>query len=589
MLCPPLLCISREQCIDTWLDQQHVCPQCRLDLLPPDPSWGRSSQASVATRPPFASIFGPVERMLPASFPQGNIGNHRMNAPPGHGAAAPAPYASFLGSPAYGASPLSAMHGMLHFRRSPQGFGGDNRPSSNTSTTANIASAAAAPYASYLNSPAYGASPMSAVNDMIQYRRSQDIFLTSSRQQTGSVSSNASRSPALGPQPSHGYYLSSPAYTPSPLSASSMMQFRRSPQYVTTGTRARGTPVPANLARFGMFPTAGPTSSASAPPRSSGGSGGTDFVRGTRSSVPPTPTRGRGCTIQSSPRQPVVITQHTVQNRHGVPGAELQQGTRDSPIDVQIHSPTQAAAAAAAASSPPPLLRLTPGRPRSMTQPRGVRPRSPAAVGASDVADGGGDGNSHGGAVGGVGDASNDAAGSGRASVGGGRAMTGTSTRRIHLPSLPRRPRSSSCDLVRSASPGLFVLGNASPKGRKAGVGGAGAGKDGGEGEDLDWSLRQAIRSNKGSATRRPQVSVTSWEEREDKSGVNTRYVRCVELPRATLKYESMSSTFVRSLVSGQTVIPFISDGDSVPATCIELTNCLAAERDVNYRSRRPA
>ncbi|CAM9466229.1 unnamed protein product, partial [Laminaria digitata] len=55
-------------CIDTWLDQQHVCPQCRLDLLPPDLSWGRSSQASAATNPPpFASIFGSLERMILAS------------------------------------------------------------------------------------------------------------------------------------------------------------------------------------------------------------------------------------------------------------------------------------------------------------------------------------------------------------------------------------------------------------------------------------------------------------------------------------------------------------------------------------------
>ncbi|CBN74937.1 conserved unknown protein [Ectocarpus siliculosus] len=130
-------------CINTWLDQQHVCPQCRLDLLPPELSWGQSSQASATTTSgnptQFANLFGSLERMILAShqsvagggysYSGSTIATHGAQGQDTGPAAAGSPYASIFGSPPYGASPLPTANSVAHqARRSPEFFSGPTTP-----------------------------------------------------------------------------------------------------------------------------------------------------------------------------------------------------------------------------------------------------------------------------------------------------------------------------------------------------------------------------------------------------------------------------------------------------------------------------
>ncbi|CAM9590118.1 unnamed protein product, partial [Scytosiphon promiscuus] len=406
-------------CIDTWLDQQHVCPQCRLDLLPPDLSWGRSSQASAA-------------------------GN-------------PAQFANLFGSPAYGASPLSAVNGMLHHsRRSPEFF---RTSRGNSSQHRNVRAGA-----SLAGSPADLPLPYNA-------------YFQAHHQQPHH----------------HQHYLSSPAYTDaSPLSTGSSTMLhpargRTSPQFMTLGIRARGTPVPTGMGHFGMFPAVMPSASFPAPdggPPSSGyGGAGPTAEPGlngggtTRPGIPPTPPRGRHPSA-STPSASSLRQHHHHQFR-----------------PVPNPAGSNSAATVVASPSPPPLLRLTPRRPR-FAGGRSVRPSTPVVLGER-------------------------CGGSGPLT--GGRARSGSGHRRLRLPSLTGgrrrlRSRSNSYDVAprsRSGSPGMFALGNASPK--------AGAMVGGGGG--LERRFSGTIRSSKRWLTPRRQQWMASWEEVDDVSDVVTRRV----------------------------------------------------------------
>lgn len=106
--------------------------------------------------------------------------------------------------------------------------------------------------------------------------------------------------------------------------------------------------------------------------------------------------------------------------------------------------------------------------------------------------------------------------GHGNGNVGG--IPTGNPHRRLRLPNLSRRPRSSSCDII--SSPGLCVLGNASPSSPtpKSIRGGGG----------IHWGTPLRTRgrnsaaqtNNKGwPAARAAQVRMTSWDDGDEFAG----------------------------------------------------------------------
>ena len=528
-----LLPQTLSQCIDTWLDQQHVCPQCRLDLLPPELSWGRSSQASVGGNPAhFANLFGSLERMILASHQQpGGVGaysysssNVASNGAQGQAAAAASaasPYGPLFGSPAYGASPLSAVNGMLHHsRRSPEFF------------------------------------------------RSTTGLGHGSRHRIVRAGASIAGSPANGPLPLHAHhYLGSPAYTDaSPLStASSAVLFharggRTSPQFTTLGIRARGTPVPSGVGRFGMFPAVPPHGSGGG----GGGGGGGGSLGGTAGALGTgDPTVGHHPTTAHAPSQaqhamfrPVTASlhQHPQHTQDGEPqqAGVLVPGVRDesrqfiaagagaaAEVALQHQTSTVTNTTTMASPSPPPLLRLTPRRPR-FAGGRSARPPTPvvgtAFSGVPASREGGsGDGGGTGGD--GTGQIFNEVGGTGGAATSGcateaaaaaaaagsgpiGRTRSGSGHRRLRLPSLSGgrrrlRSRSNSYDFVprsRSGSPGVFFLGNASPK------------TGGGRGGSLERRVSGAIWTGKAWPTpRRQQGMMESWDEVDDVSNITTR------------------------------------------------------------------
>lgn len=486
------------QCIDTWLDQQHVCPQCRLDLLPSDISLGRQPQNATPARgqTDFAALFSSTERTNPAlRLATAGTDGHALTAAAAAGAAAAAaavaPYATYLNSPGWGSSPAPVTTNMLHLRRpSPEPFqsggGRTRRNSTNSNTTPSSTAAQAAsasvsaPRTSFLGSPAYGMSPVS----MVQFRRpSLDLFhpvaAVGGRGRRGqgdgggaaaAVIADTAAQNSLPTRGTYPHYLGSPIFVPSPVS---ITQFRRpSPDFVRVGTRRRGTPVPVGIGAR-MFSSA-PFPAVDAPSRRSV-AGGAASTSAARRGTPPTPNRGRAQARQPSPRHPYAVT--PMRRRQpaaggGGSGGGTQAGRSGGSAAVQGQTQQQASVAAA---SPPPLPRLAarPRRPLSLPRPRSARPSTPPV---------------------------HPAAGSGFSTAGG-----AGSRRHLRLPNLGRRPRSSSCDVVGSGSSGLCVVGNASPK-----AGGAG---------ERDLRLGASMWANKGWATTRPSVRVASWEEEDAGDG----------------------------------------------------------------------
>ncbi|CAM9766469.1 unnamed protein product [Ectocarpus sp. 4 AP-2014] len=535
-------------CINTWLDQQHVCPQCRLDLLPPELSWGHSSQASPTTTSgnptQFANLFGSLERMILAShqsvagggygYSGSTIATHGAQGQETEPAAAGSPYASIFGSPAYGASPLPPVDSVAHqARRSPEffsGAGGNGSSSQHRSVRAS---------ASIAGSPTDMPGPFHAHFQM-QQQRQQQHYLASPAFMDGSPPSTASSAVLVHPRG------------------------RTSPRFTTLGRRARGTPVPNGVGRFGMFPAVVRSVSFPAPDGSTIGSGGVGEsgvnAGAARLGIPPTPPRGRhpstgGPQLSSVHHnhqfRPVVAAphhhphQHQQHHDHQTRGGDQQPtaanavgaeptGAAVADVAPQGHSaaaPAPASAsmttAAVAAPSPPPLLRLSPRRPRMAALGRGARPPTPvmcpAFTGFPAGGNGGGacDGGADGGGGGGgdVGQSSMENCGAGTRTRSGsvpiGRARSGSGHRRLRISSVHGgrrrlRSRSNSYDVVRtsrSASPGMFVLGNASPK---AGGGGGGV---------VERKSSGAFWGSKGwPSSRRPQ-GMASWDEVDDDVG----------------------------------------------------------------------
>ncbi|CAN0265738.1 unnamed protein product, partial [Ectocarpus sp. 8 AP-2014] len=552
-------------CINTWLDQQHVCPQCRLDLLPPELSWGQSSQASATTTSgnptQFANLFGSLERMILAShqsvagggysYSGSTIATHGAQEQETGPAAAGSPYASIFGSPPYGASPLptadSAADSVAHQpRRSPEffsGAGGNGSSSQHRSVRAS---------ANIVASPTDMPGPFHAHFQMQQQRQQQQHYLAS---------------------PAFKHYLASPAFTDGspPSTASSAVlvhpRGRTSPRFTTLGRRARGTPVPNGVGRFGMFPAVMRSVSFPAPDGSTIGSGGVGEsgvnAGAARLGIPPTPPRGRhpstgGPQVSSVHHnhqfRPVVAAPHHHPHQqqqhhdHQRPRGDQQPtaanavgaeptGAAVAGVARQGHSaaaPAPASAsmttAAVAAPSPPPLLRLSPRRPQMAALGRGARLPTPVMCPAFSAGGNGGgacDGGEDGGGGGGgdVGQSFMESCGAGTRTRSGsvpiGRARSGSGHRRLRIPSLHGgrrrlRSRSNSYDVVptsRSGSPGMFVLGNASPK-----VGGGGGGV-------VERKSSGAFWGSKGwPSSRRPQ-GMASWDEVDDY--VSDIFTRC--------------------------------------------------------------
>ncbi|CAB1107290.1 unnamed protein product [Ectocarpus sp. CCAP 1310/34] len=546
-------------CINTWLDQQHVCPQCRLDLLPPELSWGQSSQASATTTSgnptQFANLFGSLERMILASHQSVAGGGYSGSAIATHGAqgqetgpaAAGSPYASIFGSPAYGASPLPTVTSVAHQAwPSPEffsGAGGNGSSSQHRSVRAS---------ASIAGSPTDMPGPFHAHFQMQQQRQHQQQLLLLQQQ----------------------HYLASPAFTDGspPSTASSAVlvhpRGRTSPRFTTLGGRARGTPVPNGVGRFGMFPAVMRSVSFAAPDGSTIGSGGVGEsgvnAGAARLGIPPTPPRGRhpstgGPQVSSVHHnyqfRPVVAAPHHHPHQqqqhhdHQTRGGDQQPtaanavgaeptGAAVAGVAPQGHSAAAPAPASAstttvavAAPSPPPLLRLSPRRPRMAVLGRGARPSTPvmcpAITGFPAGGNGGGacDDDEDGGGGGYVGQPFMESCGAGTRTRSGsvpiGRPRSGSGHRRLRIPSLHGgrrrlRSRSNSYDVVptsRSGSPGMFVLGNASPK---AGCGGGGV---------VERKASGAFWGSKGRpSSRRPQ-GMASWDEVDD--DVSDIFTRC--------------------------------------------------------------
>ncbi|CAM9203466.1 unnamed protein product, partial [Ectocarpus sp. 12 AP-2014] len=550
-------------CINTWLDQQHVCPQCRLDLLPPELSWGQSSQASATTTSgnptQFANLFGSLERMILAShqsvvgegysYDGSTIATHGAQGQETEPAAAGSPYASIFGSPAYGASPLpnSVAH---QTRRSPEffsGAGGNGSSSQHRSVRAS---------ASIAGSPTDMHGPFHAHFQMQQQRQQQQ------QQQQQLLLQQ--------------HYLASPAFTDGspPSTASSAVlvhpRGRTSPRFTTLGRRARGTPVPNGVGRSGMFPAVMRSVSFPAPDGSTIGSGGVGEpgvnTGVARLGIPPTPPRGRhpstgGPQVFSVHHnhqfRPVVAAPHHHPHQqqqhhdHQTRGVDQQPtvanavgaeptGAAVAGVAHQGHSaaaPAPASAsmttAAVAAPSPPPLLRLSPRRHRMAALGRGARPSTPVMCPAftgfpaggtgGGACDGGEDGDGGGG--GDVGQSFVESCGAGTRTRSGsvpiGRTRSGSGHRRLRIPSLHGgrrrlRSRSNSYDVVptsRSGSPGMFVLGNASPK-----AGGGGGGVVERKSSGVFWGSKGRPSS------RRPQ-GMASWDEVDD--DVSDIFTRC--------------------------------------------------------------
>ncbi|CAM9463228.1 unnamed protein product [Ectocarpus fasciculatus] len=484
------------------------------------------------------------------SYSGSNIATHGAQGQEPGLAAAGSPYASIFGSPAYGASPLPMVNSVAHpARHSPEFFG---EAGSNGSTGQHRSARASA---SIAGSPTGMPGPFHAHFQM-QHQRQQDQL----RQQ-------------LLLQQQH--YLASPAFTDGspPSTASSAVlvhpRGRTSPRFTALGRRARGTPVPNGVGRFGMFPAVMPSVSFPAPDGSTIGGGGIGESGGdagaARLGIPPTPPRGRHPSTgrpqvsslhQNHQFRPVVASRHHHPHQqqqhhdHQTPRGDQQptaanavgaEPTGTAVAGVAPHGQGVAATAMAAASattaavaapSPPPLLRLSPRRPRMGAGGRGARPSTPvmgpAFAGFSAGGNGGGacDGEDAGGGGADVGQPFIDSCGAGTRARSGsvpiGRARSGSGHRRLRIPSLHGgrrrlRSRSNSYDVVptsRSGSPGMFVLGNASPK--------AGGGGGGGV---VERKSSGAFWGGKGwPSSRRPQ-GMASWDEVDD--DVSDIFTRC--------------------------------------------------------------
>lgn len=448
------------------------------------------------------------------------------------------------------------------------GYGDGIVASNDAQGQAAAEASAASPYGPFIGSPVYGASPLSAVDGMLHHsRRSPESFRSvgagnGGRHRAVRPGTSIAGSPANEPPPLHGHhqgsqqqYVASPAYTDgSPLStASSAVLFhargRTSPQFTTMGIRATGTPVPSGGRRFGMSPAL--------PPHAGGGGGGGGNSGGSGMAGPAgrdEPTGRRHPITNQAPLQnqrtqfrPVTAAAHHPPHPHHhhhhhqvretephqtpVPTSGFRDDSRHAAIEVVLQQQASTVTTSIVAGpSPPPLLRLSPRRPR-FAGGRSARPPTPVGgAGSSGIPAGGGGGD--GGRGGGSPHVFNEACVAGGAGTEGwgsgsgpiGRTRSGSGHRRLRLPSLNGgrrrlRSRSNSYDFVhrsRSGSPGMFFLGNASPK--------AGGGGGGGGGGGLERRLSGAIWTAKRWPTpRRQRAMMESWDEVDDVSGITTR------------------------------------------------------------------
>lgn len=467
------------------------------------------------SRQPFTSMFGPFEGImaapnLPGSTPDGNTS----------AAAVATPYASYIGSPAHGASPLPGGNGRLQLWRSPHTFRAGNRLQIGTGNSSNHT---AGSYAVYLNSLAYGATPTPGENSMHSFHPSPEFSREATTRGAGNANPVNTGPPAVAPLAPQQAYLNSPAYSASPLSAANFLQLRRSPRFMA-GTQPRGTPLSAGFGRFSMFPPSMPPSvsfpALDVPLRSRSGTSGSGGGSNAQRSILLTPPTGRVSAAQPPPRQGALVSQqqlegnmhqhqreprhHQEQHRGRQParGAHVKQGHGTVPVESQAHK-HPADEDMATTSSPLSLPQSTPRRSHSQMLPPSGRPSTPFPVVSSTSR-----------AVGGEGGGSSISVNANARSIDTGNCGRGRSRsndKRLHLPKLSRRLRSSSCDAPGSVSPGLCVLGNTSPK----------KGREGGGG--LDRKLGEAVLGGmQWSATTHPRVGA-SWDNWENMGSSSTR------------------------------------------------------------------